>query len=308
MIGYRFRILLFLIILGSPGHRIIAQDKPLQLVVLGVAQDAGVPQAGCEKACCLSPKRTFVSSLAVFDPTDGKIIFFDASPDLPTQLKQLQQTTGHNSLMPSAIFLTHAHMGHYSGLLHFGREASNTQDLPVYVLPRMRRFIENNAPWSQLVDLENIALSGLRPGNSVSPIKRLSVIPLEVPHRDEYSETAAFLIKGKDKTALYLPDIDKWHLWKYRLADILREVDFAFLDATFYSKDELPGRNLDEIPHPTVKETVHVLKDLPAEQRSKVYFIHLNHTNPLLDKQSPERQKLLDQGFRIAEENLILPL
>lgn len=278
-----------------------AQEENIQLYVLGNAQDAGAPQLGCERSCCAKGSETHaVSSLAVVDENDGAAVIFDASPHLPKQLRQLRDWTGMNDLWPDAVFITHAHMGHYSGLLHFGREAANSKDLPVYTLPRMRRFLENNAPWEQLVTLENINLQTLQPAEAKNPIPKIQVIPLLVPHRDEYSETAAFLIQGPNKTALYLPDIDKWQRWEMSLEDLLKEVDYAFLDATFYSEDELPGRDLAEIPHPTVRESMDLLDTLPGSEHSKVYFIHMNHTNPLLLENSPETKAVLEKGYNIA--------
>jgi pyrroloquinoline quinone biosynthesis protein B len=42
--------------------------------------------------------------------------------------------------------------------------------------------------------------------------------------------------------------------------------------------------------------------DIPRDQRSRVRFIHLNHTNPLLGSQAPERLRLEESGMRVAEE------
>ncbi len=289
--------------------QIVAGQQNIQLMVLGTAQDAGAPQLGCEQSCCNDREHPEpVSSLALYDSDNGKTVLFDASPDLPLQLKESNQEMGKPFSPLAAIYLTHAHMGHYSGLLYLGRESANTRDLPVFALSRMRRFLESNGPWSQLVQLENIALQTLQPGESTQPMPGLQVTPLIVPHRDEFSETAAFLIKGPKRTALYLPDIDKWHQWEIPLKDILREVDYAFLDATFYNEKELPGRDLSEIPHPTVQETMLLLKDLPAAQRSKVYFIHMNHTNPMLQEESEASREVKKQGFHIARTGLTLSL
>jgi pyrroloquinoline quinone biosynthesis protein B len=52
-------------------------------------------------------------------------------------------------------------------------------------------------------------------------------------------------------------------------------VDLAFLDGTFASATELPGRSTADIPHPLIPATRELLKG----SRTAVWFIHLNHTN-----------------------------
>ena len=62
------------------------------------------------------------------------------------------------------------------------------------------------------------------------------------------------------------------------------------------------------IPHPFIEESVALFKNTSLAFRQKVYFIHFNHTNPLLRADSPERAQLLEQGFQIAEEGLQVKL
>ena len=131
------------------------------ITVLGIAQDGGYPQAGCTAEHCLrhwrgEEEKRNVVSLGLTDQASGQNWLFEATPDFTAQLQQLQQASGSTNL--SGIFLTHAHMGHYVGLLQLGREAMGAKGMPVYVMPRMKEFLETNAPWSQLVSLGNIKL------------------------------------------------------------------------------------------------------------------------------------------------------
>ena len=80
-------------------------------------------------------------------------------------------------------------------------------------------------------------------------------------------------------------------------------VDYALLDATFFGAGELPGRDMSKIPHPLVTATMVALADLGPEQRKKVWFIHMNHTNPLLDPQSKEALLVRAAGYNIATES-----
>jgi pyrroloquinoline quinone biosynthesis protein B len=278
------------------------------LVVLGVAQDGGYPQAGCRKDCCAPAwrdpaRRRHVASLAIVDPGSGQRWLLDATPDFREQLKMLDEaapTPGSPGL--DGILLTHAHIGHYAGLMQLGREVMGTKRLPVYVMPRMKRYLETSGPWSQLVKLENIELRPLESGKEVKLGKRVSVMPLAVPHRDEYSETVGYRIRGPAGSALFIPDIDKWEKWSTPLEKALASVDVAYLDGTFFADGELPGRNMADIPHPFIVETMARLAGLPQQERAKVRFIHLNHSNPALDPLGDVRRRLTQAGFSVAEQ------
>ena len=268
------------------------------LKILGTVQDGGAPHIACKKKCCknLSPQEKAnrkITCLEVFQPESKQSILFEATPDIVSQWASL-------SFPLKGIFITHAHIGHYSGLLHLGREALGSKDIPVYVMPKMYSFLENNAPWSQLVNLKNIQLNPLQNNKYVEPLKNLKITPILVPHRDEFSETVGYKIKGPNKTILFIPDIDKWTLWEENLITLLKEVDVAFIDATFFSQEEVNYRPLSEIPHPLVVETIDYLKNEDISLKNKVYFIHMNHTNPMLDENSKVSKLIFNEGFNIA--------
>ena len=274
------------------------------ITVLGIAQDGGYPQAGCTAEHCLrhwrgEEDKRHVVSLGLTDQASGQNWLFEATPDFTTQLQQLQQASGSTNL--SGIFLTHAHMGHYAGLLQLGREAMGAKGIPVYVMPRMKKFLENNAPWSQLVALGNIKLILMEQDKPIQLTPTLRVIPLQVPHRDEFSETVGFRIETSEKSLLFIPDIDKWPLWEKDIRAEVARVEVALLDATFYQEGELPNRNMSEIPHPFVAETIALFSPLPAAEKRKVKFIHFNHTNPLM-LEGPERDAVKQLGFEVATE------
>ena len=250
-----------------------------------------------------------VVSLGLIDPENRMNWLFEATPDLPRQMKLLKEHSPFRSEeTPNGIFLTHAHIGHYSGLMYLGRESMNAKATPVYAMPRMREFLEANGPWSQLLSLKNIALQTLQDEESVQLSSQLSVTPLKVPHRDEFSETVGFRIQGPNKSALFIPDIDKWERWSTDIVTEIKKVDYAFLDATFYDNAELNYRNMAEIPHPFVVESMERFKALPQEEKKKIYFIHLNHTNPLLNSRSLQLKALRKNGFQVAEFQQIFHL
>jgi len=290
---------------------VLSQEDPF-LYVLGVVQDAGYPQAGCYQPHCLPgwqdpALRRGATSIAVVDPASGSKYLFEATPDLPEQLYALELVAPDDQYRLAGVFLSHAHIGHYAGLMYFGREAMNTRNVSVYAMSRMRQFLQDNGPWSQLVSLDNISLRLLQNFQTV-PLDNILVTPLLVPHRDEFSETVGFMILGPTRSALFIPDIDKWDLWNRRIIDEIQNVDYALIDATFFSGDELPGRDMSEIPHPFVVESMALFQDLPAEQKEKIWFIHMNHSNPLLDPDSEAYRQVIESGYQVAREGLRLPL
>ncbi len=272
--------------------------------ILGTVQDAGSPHIACDKSCCQDlihnpdPGRKVVS-LGLYDGDSGKYLF-EATPDITSQLKMLKDLRGVTRELPDGIFLTHAHIGHYSGLMYFGKEAVNSKNVPVYAMTRMKSFLETNGPWSQLVKLENIQINELKSGEAVELGKGIKVFPFLVPHRDEFSETVGYRIEGPNKSAIFIPDIDKWEKWKMDVVKLIQSVDYAFLDATFYSGEEIGHRDISEIPHPFIIESMEKFKRLSPQDRSKIIFIHFNHTNPVLNEQSDAVQVILGRGFNIA--------
>ncbi len=287
------------------------------ILVLGVAQDGGLPHAGCTKDCCATAWKDpalhrAVASIAIVDPVSQQRWIIDATPDFPTQLKMLDEIAppreGTRSPALAGILLTHAHIGHYTGLMHLGREVMNATAIPVFAMPRMRDFLTTNGPWSQLVTLNNISLKPIEADIPIQLNERIKVTPFLVPHRDEFSETVGYRIEGPHHSALYIPDIDKWAKWNRSLPDELAKVDIAFLDGTFYSEGELPGRNMAEIPHPFIVETISLLSKLPASEKAKVHFIHLNHSNPVLRTASAAESAVKGAGHNIAKERNRHPL
>jgi len=280
------------------------------LIVLGTLQDGGSPHLGCEKDCCytIDPNKKVVS-LGLIDPASRKRFLFEATPDIASQLRILNQSMpDKKGLAPDGIFLSHAHIGHYAGLMFLGREAMNSKSVPVYAMPRMKMFLENNGPWSQLVSLNNIRIQPLSENNWENITPGLKVKPILVPHRDEFSETVGYIIEGPHKKVLFIPDIDKWEKWRTDIVTLIKEVDHALIDGTFFSAAEVGNRNIAEIPHPLVQESMELFASLPAKEKEKVIFIHFNHTNPLLNEDSDEVKILKRKGFRIAVVNQMIHL
>lgn len=284
------------------------------LIVLGTIQDAGAPHIGCKKECCKDlfnnpDKDKQVVSLGLVDNQYSKKYLFEATPNISRQMKALQMDSIQNkNEMVDGIFLTHAHIGHYAGLMYLGKEATNANNVNVFAMPKMKTYLETNGPWSQLVSNNNISLTPLKNEQSFKLTKNAIVTPFLVPHRDEYSETVGYKIKGPNKTALFIPDIDKWNKWDKDIIEEIKKVDYAFLDATFYSGKEIDNRDISQIPHPFIIESMEMFKTLDSNERQKVIFIHFNHTNPVINPNSDEFKYVIDQGFNVARINDVYDL
>jgi pyrroloquinoline quinone biosynthesis protein B len=313
------RLALFLLLLLPALAPLLAAAPPTappgpRIVVLGTAQDGGLPQTACDCVHCAAARRDpsrvrHVASLALHVPATGHVYLIDATPDLPAQIEVIHRFRPHpagktDRAPVDGILLTHAHMGHYLGLAHLGFESLSTKEIPTWASPRMAAFLRADGPWSQLVKLGNIALREITPGEPFDLEPGLTVEAFPVPHRDEYSDTLAYIIRGPHRAVLYVPDTDTWQTWARPLPDLLREkkIDVALLDGTFFSPDELPDRDVTKIRHPLITATMDLLEPQVKAGKLRVEFIHLNHSNPAGDPGGPAQKAIAVRGFHVAKD------
>ena len=322
----KYSILFLIVIMFScsnkkPSINTLEEQKTKELninntsiVILGTIQDAGSPQIGCNKSCCIDLFKNQnndrqIISLGLIDTPNNKTYLFEATPDIAQQMKRLTSYEKlSNKEIADGIFLTHAHIGHYTGLMFLGKEAMDAQNIPVHAMPKMKKFLINNGPWNLLVERKNINIIEIENEKSIQLSDKIKVIPFLVPHRDEYSETVGYKIIGPNKSALFIPDIDKWDKWDKVILDEIKKVDYAFLDATFYSGKEINNRDISQIPHPFIIESLENFKELNQQEKNKVVFIHFNHTNPVIDPDSYEAKTVTGLGFKIGKINDVFEL
>lgn len=285
--------------------------------VIGTAQDGGIPHMGCFCSNCQRAWKELgfsrlISSLALFDLIEAKTFLVDATPDIRAQTRIVRECVSSQKkkkrFWPDGILLTHAHIGHYTGLMFYGYEAQSADRLPVYCSERMHSFLAHNGPWSQLVDQKNIAIRSIRPENNLTLTSRISILAFQVPHRDEYTDTLGFKITGPSRSLLYIPDIQNWKTWERSIVDEVQKVDIALIDGTFYSPEELPSRDVSSIGHPFISDSMVLLNKIAQHSKTQIYFTHLNHSNLALDPDGDARKTMKKKTFDLAEEGMEFPL
>lgn len=284
-------------------------------LVLGTTQDAGLPQVGCYSARCEEGRRLhaegvgrFVSSLALIEPDSDRYYLVDATPDITRQIDLIPQPgfrrrAGERRPF-DGIFLTHAHIGHYAGLAVLGNEGLGIRDTPVYCTSALADFLSSNQPWAYLVDQGRIVPTPLATDRWHRIDEHFEVQLWRVPHRDEFADTVGFVFRGPRASLLFLPDINDWRLWERSAVAAVASVDVALLDGSFWSIDELPGRSVDDVPHPLIRPSMDRFQPVVDEGATRVIFTHLNNSNPALDDGGPQRAEIERRGFGVAREGM----
>ena len=280
------------------------------VTLLGTAQDGGRPQAGCQLDCCSALRLEdyrYPVSLGIVDQ-DGRGHLIEATRSLADQLKLWKHPSIHS------VALTHAHFGHVDGLGHFGKETLNAKGLALYLSSSMKTLVEATPQWNLMVKDGVFVPSPIGAGQHVRLGNECFLEAVEVPHRAELSDMHAFIVRGPNRSLLFLPDHDRWATTlAFHGSSSIRswlnsmEVDIALIDGTFWSADELSGRNQDEVPHPPVQETIQNLGKR-HEDDPEIHFIHLNHTNPLHEEGSTEYREVTSLGWSVAQQGMTFTL
>ena len=270
--------------------------------ILGIAQDGGFPQFGCNLNCCQNiPIHTnFISSAAIIDNKLKEYWLIDVTPEFRYQFNLIKHKV--NSIIPKGIFITHAHSGHYTGLIEFGKEVLNSKSIPVHVMPKMLEYLKSDNPWKNLINQENLHLIKMNNAENIIIDRDINITPFLVNHRQEIAETVGFRIIGPNIKIIYLPDIDNWD--EIALQNMVQKNDYLFIDGTFYNHNELQHRNIENIPHPSIEKTIELLNAMNTKDKNKVHFIHLNHTNNAIKKNSRIYKEIYSKKFKISSEGM----
>lgn len=255
----------------------------MRIEVVGTAQDGGVPHLGCTCTRCESarddPTRTRYPASLLVDADERLLV------DVPMDVR-------HQVRGPvDGIAVSHAHVGHFPGILQVGREVLDAEELPVYCTPELADVVRTDALLSRLVTERNVSLRPVTSGEAFG-FGDGTIRPFAVPHRDELGTgTLGFAFEGA-RRLVYVPDVDRW---TDELLARVGRADVALLDGTFWSADEIPDQG--SVPHPPIRTA---LADLPTAE-TDVYFTHLNHTNPALSRDSTARETIAAAGAGVLE-------
>ncbi len=123
------------------------QEERVVVEVLGSAQDAGLPHLGCTEDRCLRAAedptlRKRVASLGI--RAGDSLFLVDATPDVVSQIIDLQDGDQRGRRPLDGVLLTHAHIGHYLGLAFLGKESIAADGVPVYCTESMADYLSKN--------------------------------------------------------------------------------------------------------------------------------------------------------------------
>lgn len=286
-----------------------------ELILVGIAQDGGIPQAGCAcnrcKIAISNPSKSLYPVSCIIRGVDGSVHLLEATRSISHQLGMAARSLDiGDSLIPDSVCLTHAHLGHIDGLGQFGKEAMGLRQIPLFASHSVTTVLGERGL------LGPFQLNEKGPGEVFSPSEECGFDYefIQVPHRDEYSDTHAIKISGPKYNVLFLPDHDSWGQtlglvgeksvmsWFQTLS-----IDFALVDGTFWSREELSDRDFSQVPHPTITRSLELL-GRRKEGDPEIIFVHLNHTNPVLDKDGKQRKEVSERGWSIGEQGSIIEL
>lgn len=290
-------------------------SEDVEMAIVGISQDGGVPQAGCVCDRCVSVLTSQSGELypvsCVIRGVDGSLHLIEATRSLAQQLGIAATALRlGDSMIPETVCLTHAHLGHIDGLGQFGKEAMGVIGIPLFASPSVIRVLDERGASLPFETREVSTGVPFYPSEGCG----FTYTFVRVPHRDEYSDTHAIRISGPNSSLLFLPDHDDWGRTLEKVdEDSIRDwlaslgVGYALLDGTFWDGNELGGRDMSQIPHPTISDTLSRIGERQGGD-PEIAFIHLNHTNPALDKGSEQYQELFASGWSVSEQGSTIVL
>jgi pyrroloquinoline quinone biosynthesis protein B len=287
--------------------------------ILGSAAGGGVPQWNCSCPNCAAARRgerpcRSQSSFAI--SADGKRWWLvNVSPDVAAQIEafaplQPNETRG----TPIAGFLiTDANVDHLGGLAvlrqdgdhHFELYSSATVRAVAKTQPAFAPFAGAPHHWHTVASDESfvlderlhvrvVAVPGLTPGYD----GRRAVIDAVVAY--EIGDA------GGTSSVLFAP---VFAAFEAPLREAVSRCDLALLDGSFWSDDELSelgvakaAQSLGHLPVGGPDGSLAALGPLP--QATRVGYVHVNNSSPLLDPDSHAARAARDAGTFVTEDGM----
>jgi pyrroloquinoline quinone biosynthesis protein B len=302
----------------------------MKIRILGAAAGGGLPQWNCRCPNCVlartdSPDISPSSQSSVAISSDDSDWFLlNVSPDVRKQVMDFPALTppgdDPRATGIAGCVLTDAEIDHTSGLL-FLREGTLFQ---IYSTPIVRQWLKNEfpvepmlsafipRPWEDLSFDTPAHLKSSEGRESTLHVTSIDLAPhppLYVKDQDADASGSCIALLIEDRATggkfLYAPGVEAM---TDELDVAAREADVVFFDGTFWTRDEmidlgLAKRNALDMGHwPITGEdggSLDWFKALPV--KTKVFF-HINNTNPMLNRTSPEHAILEEAGISVGRD------
>lgn len=290
--------------------------------VLGSAAGGGVPQWNCACANCSaarSGRQSRRSSSGFAFSRDGERWWLvNVSPDIAAQIETvpaLQPRAGRGTPI-AGMLLTDANVDHLGGLAVLRQQGEHA--FVLYSSATVREIACEQRAFAAFAEAPHVWHS-LTPGERFELETGLSATVVPVPgltpgfagRQALPDAVVGYLVRDEidGGSALFAPvfaDVGE------ALVAAVRGADVAFLDGSFFYDDELgevgvakSARALGHAPVGGAGGSLATLSahGLPADGR-RVFFAHLNNTNPLLDSNSQPATDLARHGFALAEDGM----
>jgi pyrroloquinoline quinone biosynthesis protein B len=296
----------------------------MKLIVLGAAAGGGFPQWNVASP---NNKRAFAGDPACTPQTQCSIaasvngsdwVLLNASPDIRQQIQatpELQPQRAPRSSPIRAVVLTGADIDAIAGLLSLRERQAFTVWATEYVLGVLRAN-----PVFNVLDRACVQFRTIQPSQAFEPLPGLVCRPIDTPGKPplfmeetdgiapvEGSSIGIELHATTGRRAIFMPSCAEV------TRDTLRTIEGAdalFFDGTLCVDDEMirsgeGSKTARRMGHVAMDEAIARLRDATVGQR---YFIHINNTNPVLNRASDERRVIEAAGWTIAMDGMRIEL
>lgn len=294
----------------------------MKIIVLGAAAGGGFPQWN---AASTTNRAAFArdanhpqltqTSLAVSDGGENWLLL-NAAPDIRQQIlatPELHPNTAPRSSPINAVVVTGADVDALTGLLTL-RER---QPFTLWATPYVHNVIAASAIFGVLDEklVNRKPIEGPfapLPGLTAYPLPAPGKPPLYLERIEGLADVAGAsiglrLTSGSGKSAVFLPACAEV------TPDVVRAIDGAdilFFDGTMYTDDEMirtgeGAKTARRMGHVAMIDAIEALRGVKVGRR---YFIHVNNSNPVLNRASAERKSVQAAGWLIAEDGMRIEL
>ncbi len=299
----------------------------MKIIVLGAAAGGGFPQwnaASPNNARAFAGDPNFPTqtscSLAISQNGEDWILL-NASPDIRQQIIATPELHPQGALRASpikAVVLTGADVDAFAGLLIL-RER---QPFDVWASPYVLDAISRN-PIFNVLAADTVSRHAIPLDASFKPVADLAVRAYDLggkpplylePEQGLTSQPGANValhVRGTHGPALaFVPSCAEIS----PAIDHVASADTMFFDGTMYTDDEMlrsgegpkTARRMGHMPMTGPDGSIERLRAKRLGMTN--YFIHINNSNPVLNRTSPEREAIEEAGWRIAEDGMRIAL